>query len=105
MKTTIPDRRRSLAERRALRHRYKKVYDDLATILLKHDPIEIGGRPDEYEPEAGRILAKADTEMSVPALTDLVHSVFVEMFNERIAGPARRYRGIARELWTLLHPS
>lgn len=105
MRATLPGRREILAERQRLRRRYKTLYDDLTKILFDHDPIHIAELPDEYEPEVGRILARTKDARSVSDLTDVIHSVFVEMFDSSTAGDPTRYEPIARELWLLIRTS
>ena len=95
----IRGRRVILTERRRLRRRYRGLYDQLTRILFDHDPIHIAATPDEYEPEVGQILTRSERVGSVSELTDVIHSVFVEMFDASIAGPRSRYEGIARALW------
>lgn len=105
MSTALKGRRELLAERRGLRRKYKRLYDELRDILNRHDPVGIAGEPDEYEPEVARILARSKATGSVTELTEVIRTVFVEMFDDRTAGPRARYRPIARELWSLLHPN
>ncbi len=100
--TSLPGRQEILAERRRLRRKYKTLYDDLANILFRYDPIHIASRRDEYEPEVGRILAGAKDVRSVAELMDVIHSVFVGMFDRSTAGDRARYEPIARELWALI---
>jgi phage gp46-like protein len=88
-----------------LRRKYKTVYDDLANILFRHDPVHIASRRDEYEPEVGRILAGTKDVRSVDDLTDAIHSVFIEMFDRSTAGDRAKYEPIARELWVLIRPT
>lgn len=104
VRTTVPGRREIVAERTRLRRKYKSVYDDLTKILFARDPIGIAYVPDEYEPEVSRILARAKEVRSESQLTDVIHSVFVEMFGSPTAGERGRYGPIARELWPLIRP-
>ena len=101
---TVPGRREIVAERQRPRRRYKTVYDDLTKILFAHDPIGIAYVPDEYEPEVSRIIARAKEVRSESQLTDVIHSVFVEMFGSPTAGDRGRFGPIARELWPLIRP-
>ena len=87
--------------RQQLRASYEGLYDELAAILFRHDPIGInfGDNTDEYEPEVARILPRLREIGSVGELRRIVHEVFVEMFDPDIAGPESRYESIAQDVW------
>jgi hypothetical protein len=103
--TSLPGRQEILAERRRLRRKYKAVYDGLASILFRLDPVHIAAGRDEYEPEIGRILAGTKDVRTVDDLTDAIHTVFIEMFDRSTAGDRAKYEPIARELWVLIRPT
>lgn len=90
-----------LARRQRLRRRYRDLYDRVARLLYDHDPMRISYAPDEYEPEAERILPLMEQARSTAEMTQAVHAVFREMFSSRMAGPRKRYEAIARDLWKL----
>jgi hypothetical protein len=54
-------------ERRQLRNMYGALYDDVAALLFRHDPIGINFdvNTDEYEPEVGTILPRLRSCKSV----------------------------------------
>lgn len=74
----------------------------MARILFAHDPIRFASAPDEYDPEVDRILPRATSARSVAELTAVIHSVFVEMFDNSIAGSHTKYEAVARDLWKVL---
>jgi hypothetical protein len=94
-------------ERRQLRAEYGNLFDSVAAILFRHDPIGIAfenPNTDEYEPEAGTILPRLrDCESSDDALR-VVHEEFVRWFEADTAGPEERYAEIASEIWQLWQP-
>lgn len=54
-------RKEILEERRRLKAEYGELFDSIAAVLFRRDPISIGADApaDEYEPETGTILSKA----------------------------------------------
>lgn len=92
-----------LEERRRLRAEYDKLFDSVAALLYRHDPIGINfqDNTDEYESEAGTILPKLKTCHSADDVLQVVHAEFVRWFDPSIAGPPARYSEIASDLWQL----
>jgi len=52
--------RENQLERQALRRHYPVLFDEVSSILFRHDPIGINfeTNTDEYEPEVGTILPR-----------------------------------------------
>jgi len=79
------------------------LFDGVAELLCKHDPIGIcfGDNPDEYEHEAGTILPRLrDCRTSDDAL-QVVYEEFVRWFDRDTAGPLEHYKEVASEVWKL----
>jgi hypothetical protein len=92
-----------LRERRQLRVHYGLLFDSVATLLFRHDPMGIAFDEnfDEYESEAGTILPRLRScESSTDALS-VIHEEFVRWFGIETAGPKERYTEIASEIWQL----
>lgn len=91
------------AERRLLREEYGELFDSIAMLLLRHDPVGINFEvnTDEYQPEAGTILPRLRSCQSVDQVRQVVHEEFTRWFDADIAGPAERYTEIASEIWQL----
>ena len=65
------------------------------------DPIgllAIGCPDDEYDPEIDRVMGYATMYLDPQELGRRIHQTFVEMFDERIAGPPEVYHHIAEEI-------
>jgi hypothetical protein len=94
-----------LESRRRLRAEYGKLFDSVATLLFRRDPIgmifERDTNTDEYEPEAETILPLLRSCRSVDDVLRVVHGEFVRWFDAGTAGPQERYKGIALEIWQL----
>jgi hypothetical protein len=91
-------------ERRQLRAEYGEMFDALAALLFRADPIGISfdnENRDEYEPEAGTILPRLKTCESAEGVLRVVHEEFVRWFEADTAGPQERYQSIALEIWQL----
>ena len=95
------------ADNRRARADYGELFDDVAKILFRHDPIGINfeDNTDEYEPEARTILPRLKTCHSPQEVLTVVHEEFQRWFDPEIAGPADRYTDIANEVWTLWQTS
>ena len=94
-----------LEERRRLKAEYRKLFDSIAALLYRHDPIGINfdfdGNSDEYEPEAGTILPRLNSCRSADDVLQVVHEEFVRWFDSATAGPPEHYKKIASEVWQL----
>src|SRR5487761_178959 len=93
-----------LESRRRLRAEYGKLFDSMAAILYRHDPIGIAfenPNTDEYEPEAETILPKLRSCHSEDDVLQAVHAEFVRWFGSATAGPSEHYKKIASEVWQL----
>jgi hypothetical protein len=90
-------------ERRQLRATYGHMFDSVAALLFRHDPIGINfdDNSDEYEPEAGTILPRLTSCRSEADVLTVVHKEFVRWFDAGTAGSKERYQKIAAEIWHL----
>jgi hypothetical protein len=88
--------------RNRLKERYGSQYDEILSILFRHDPIGINFETnvDEYEPEVDTILPRLKEARSPDELRRIIHEEFLHWFNgEDTAGPETNYDKIAREVW------
>jgi hypothetical protein len=94
-----------LESRRRLKSEYGELFDALAALLFKHDPIgmifEGDTNTDEYEPEARTILPRLRGCHSADDVQIVVHSEFVRWFGEDTAGSQEHYKKAASEIWQL----
>jgi hypothetical protein len=92
-----------LDERRRLKAEYGKLFDSIAALLYRHDPIGLNfqDNPDEYEPEARTILPRLRSCGSPNDVLRVVHQEFVRWFEADNAGPEELYAEIASEIWQL----
>ena len=92
-----------LENRRRLRAEYEALFDSMAALLFRYDPIGINCEvnTDEYQPEVETILPKLRSCHSADDVLRLVHAEFVRWFDPGTAGPSDRYEGIAAEIWEL----
>jgi hypothetical protein len=92
-----------LEERRRLKAQYGALFDSMAALLYRHDPIGIDfdDNKDEYEPEARTILPRLSSCRSVEDVLQVVHEEFVRWFDRGTAGPPEHYEKIASEVWQL----
>jgi hypothetical protein len=92
-----------LEKRRRLKAEYGKLFDSVAALLYRHDPVGINfeDNADEYEPEAGTILPRLNSCDSADDVLRVVHAEFVRWFDSATAGPPEHYKKIASEVWQL----
>ena len=90
-------------ERKALKQKYGELYDSVAALLFRHDPISINfeNNTDEYETEAGTILPRLSSCNSVDDAHQVIYEEFVRWFDRGTAGPEELYNEIAKEIWGL----
>ena len=83
-----------------------KTKDKLRRIMNKYDPIGIYVNDktniDEYDPEIKEIVMRFRGVKDKSEFLNDVHSVFIEMFDKKIAGPKNRYKDLAEDLYLLL---
>ena len=94
-----------LQEPRELKATYGELFNSVAALLFRHDPIGIAfenPHTDEYEPEVGTILPRLKDCESGNDVIRVVHEEFVRWFDPQTAGPKDIYTGIAAEIWELL---
>jgi hypothetical protein len=89
--------------RRRMRLEYGQLFDSVAALLYRDDPIGINfnDNPDEYEPEAETILPRLNACRSAADVQQVVHEEFVRWFDGDTAGPEERYERVAAEIWQL----
>jgi hypothetical protein len=100
-------REQILEEQAELKRNYGELFDRVAALLFRHDPIGInfGQSADEYEPEVGTILPRLAQCSSAGDVRRVVHEEFVRWFDSSTAGDESRYEAIAEELWELWRAS
>jgi hypothetical protein len=91
------------AVKRHLKLEYGILFDAVAAILFRHDPIGINyeNNTDEYEPEARTILPRLRICKSVEDVQSVVYEEFQQWFGDEIADSAESYKAIAEEIWCL----
>ena len=93
-----------LRERRALKAEYGDLFDAVAALLFRHDPIGIAfenENTDEYAPETGTVLPRLRGCKSGADVLRVVHQEFVRWFDADTAGPEEHYVDVASEIWRL----
>jgi hypothetical protein len=105
--TVLPTKEEIDAEHRRLRAEYGALFDDVAAIFFRHDPIGINfeDNTDEYEPEASTILPRLRTCHSPEDVLTVVHEEFQRWFDPDIAGAREKYSTIANDVWALWRKS
>ena len=90
-------------EQKWLTAQYGSMFDSVAALLFKHDPIGINfdDNTDEYESEARTILPRLRGCHSAEDALRMVHEEFVRWFTPEVAGPQEHYKQIASEIWGL----
>lgn len=92
-----------VGETRRLKAEYLDLFDAVAEILFRHDPVGINfeGNTDEYYPEARTILPRLKYCRSSEDVMTAVHDEFQRWFDPDIAGPRENYGKIANEVWAV----
>lgn len=81
---------------------YKKTYDAVKAVLHKHDPIGLiaGGAPDdEYDSQVGAIVRLLSNNIRDDELVKSIRDVFVDSFDEKLAGDESVYRVIVEDIF------
>ena len=88
-------------ETQRLKAEYGDLFDSVADILFRHDPIGINfeNNLDEYYPEVRTILPRLRDCHSAQDVTSVVHEEFVRWFEAETAGPREKYQLLSEEIW------
>ena len=88
-------------EKQYLKAEYGDLFDSVAEILFRHDPIGINCEDnwDEYYPEARTVLPRLKACHSAHDVTSVVHEEFVRWFEPETAGPREKYQLLSEEIW------
>ncbi len=73
-------------------------------IINKYDPIrllDMGCPEDEYDGEARRIARRLKNSQNSEQVLNLVHRIFIRMFDEKLAGSKENYQQLATDLYKL----
>ena len=100
----MPRTREEIVEnRRRLGAEYGALFDSMAALLFRHDPIGVNfdDNTDEYEPEVDTILPRMRDCRSADDALKVVHEEFIRWFDSSTAGSPERYQEIASEIWQL----
>ena len=89
-------------KRRQLKALYGELFEAIATLLFRHDPVGINyeTNADEYEPEARTILPRLRECRSEADVNRVVGEEFDRWFGDS-AGANKNYEAIAKEIWEL----
>ena len=89
------------SERERLKREYGTLFDMIAEILFRHDPIGINfeENTDEYEPEVGTILPRLQHCESVEDVAKVVRQEFLHWFDFESVGAEEKYREVAEDIW------
>jgi len=91
-----------------VRAEFGDLYDRTMVVLNERDPlglIRLGAPLNEYSPEVRTILPRLATAASLVEVRQVVYEEFVRWFGAEVAGKETRYDGVARDLWSILHPT
>lgn len=100
----VETRKEILEKRRRLKAEYGELFDRIAALLFRRDPVSIGADApaDEYEPDTGTILPRRRICHSEDDARAVVHKEFVRWFGPDIAWPRRKlWRHFLRDLATV----
>lgn len=88
-------------EKKRLKAEYQKLFDQVAEILFRHDPIGINfeHNTNEYEPEARTILPRLRMCNDSDDVTTVAFEEFQKWFGPDDAGDKERYRSLGEEIW------
>jgi hypothetical protein len=91
------------AETKRLKAEYGRLFDQIAEILFRHDPIGINfeDNTDEYEPEVRTILPRLRMCKHSDDALKVVHEEFQKWFGPETAEGEEKYRSTAEEIWLL----
>jgi hypothetical protein len=81
---------------------YGTLYTEVSRLMREADPIRliaIGTPDDEYDVEVRTILPRLREAKSSDDVQRIVHEEFVHWFSAEIAGPAKEYAEVSKNIW------
>lgn len=94
-------------ERKALRRKYASLYEEVESILFRHDPVEIAfeDNTDEYDPEVSTILPRAYPAETRDEVLTIVRDEFLRWFAPQRIFRQGSFEQIADEVFEAISPS
>ena len=90
-------------ERDQLKAQYTFLYDEIESILFKHDfmGINFEDNTDEYAPEVDTILPRMKGAKNIEDVASIIHEEFSRWFDADMAGDINHpaYMAMATEIW------
>ena len=88
-------------ERLRVKEEYGQLFSEVATIFFEHDPLGVNyeTNTDEYDGEAGSILARIKEAESVSDIRRIVYEELAAWFHKDMVGKEERYDALANEIW------
>jgi hypothetical protein len=85
------------------RQRYPKLFGDVAALMFKEDPMGINDKTntDEYDPEAGAVIARLKDCRSADDVTGVLWEEFTFSFDSQMAGSRKAWAKLGGEIWAL----
>lgn len=83
--------------RKQVKQTYGRLYDEVAEILWKHDPIRIAFHTGEYESEVGTILPRLRKATSLEQITAIINEEFIWWFCTSLQEP--KLNAIAADIY------
>jgi hypothetical protein len=90
----------AVEKRKLLKNNCSELFQQVAAILFKHDPMRLDYEvnTDEYEPEAGTIITRLADCSSYLDARKMIHEEFLRWFYDDV-GDEDEYTEIAKEIW------
>ena len=91
------------AEREKLRSQDPQFFEAVSKAMFERDPMGINyeTNTDEYDGEAGTVIPRLSTCVSVDDVVTVLHEEFTKWFHPSPAGPREKYVELAQDIWAL----
>ncbi|HIG64807.1 MAG TPA: hypothetical protein EYQ43_04465 [Methyloprofundus sp.] len=92
-------------KRELLKQQYGQLYDEISSILFRHDMVKINfeDNTDEYDPEVDAILPRLNEAVNKEDVANIIYEEFIDYFGEDVIKPKGHtgYMAMADEIWNV----
>lgn len=77
-----------------------KDFESLKKIVNEYDPVQLldSASDNEYDSEVRKIVSLLSEDDDINSIADKVHKIFVDSFDEKLAGDKDTYLAIAKKI-------
>jgi hypothetical protein len=77
---------------------YQKLYSKISNIVNEHDPINLGGVPEEYDNQVNEIIKLIKSKKDYKFTADDLYQIFAKSFSDSMTEDKSSFAAIANAI-------